>query len=111
MQAKKFLIRLLNIPFQAIFLLLVADAILLFILPRFDVLKQDRSPLFFYLTATLLSWVGCFCFIALLVKALKQNIIQREIHLFVMIPAIVIIAVLFFGPMLLYFLGQSERNT
>lgn len=111
MQAKKYLIRLLNIPFQTIFLLLVADAILLFILPRFDIFKQERSPLFFYLTATLLSWVGCFCFIALLVKALKQNIIQREIHLFVMIPAIVIIVVLFLGPLLLYFLGQSEHTT
>ena len=109
MQAKKLLIRLLNIPFHTIFLLLAANAVLLFILPRFDVLKQDRNPLFFYFTATILSWVGCFCFMALLVKALKRNIIQKEIHLFVMIPAVIIMIVLFFGPLILYFLGKSEH--
>ncbi|HCL05986.1 MAG TPA: hypothetical protein DHW64_08495 [Chitinophagaceae bacterium] len=110
MQAKKWLIRLLNIPFHTIFLLLVADALLLFFLPRFDILKQERSPLFFYITATLLSWVGCFCFMALLVKALKRNIIQKEIHLFVIIPAVIIIIVLLLGPLILYFLGKSEHT-
>lgn len=109
MQAKKYFIRLLNIPFQTIFILLVADAILLFVLPWFDILKQERSPFTFYITAIVLSWVGCFCFVALLLKLLKQNIIQKEIHLFVLIPSIIIIAILFFGPLLLYVLGISVK--
>lgn len=110
MQVKKFLIRLLNIPFRTIFFLLVADAVLLFILPLFDVFKQERSPLFFFLSAILLSWVGCFCFIALLVKLLKQNIVKKEIHLFVIIPSIIIILILFLGPLLIYFLGVSAKE-
>jgi len=110
MQLKKYLIRLLNIPFRTILFLLIADAILLFVLPLFDVLKQERSPFFFYLSAIVLSWVGCFCFIALLMKALKQNMIKKEIHLFVIIPSVVIILILFFGPLLLYFLGVSAKE-
>jgi|GEM_PF-4618246 len=111
MQAKKLLIRLLNIPFQTIFLLLIIDAVLLFLLPWFDVLKQERSPFFFYIAATILSWIGCFCFLALLVKLLKRNIIQKEIHVFVMIPAVVIVIILFLGPLILFFLGKSEHVT
>jgi len=110
MQVKRNFIRLLNIPFRAIFFLLVLDAILLFVLPLFDIFKQERSPLFFYLSAILLSWIGCFCFIALLVKLLKQNIIKKEIHLFVVIPSIIIILILFFGPLLVYFLGVSVKE-
>jgi hypothetical protein len=110
MQLKKYLIRLLNVPFRTIFFLLVADAILLFVLPLFDILSQESSPILFYLSAILLSWIGCFCFIALLAKLLKENMIKKEIHLFVIIPSIIIILILFFGPLLLYFLGISAKE-